>query len=88
MLGQCDSSHTVARRWLLTVSRTASKRAPPPSFTRSQGGFRPDGNRLPVRAFTPSLMAQNPCRVRNFSPLPAAGCNVSAPAMPSFYSAP
>src|SRR5262245_40404396 len=74
MFGQMDSSHTVASRCSRTVARRRSKRSPLGIRAFSHEGF---GSRgacwRSVRAFTPFLMAANPCSVWYFVPVVTTG---------------
>jgi len=74
MLGQIDSSQTVARRCSRTVARRRSKRSPAGTRALSQGGL---GSRLAccrsARALTPFLMAAKPCSVWYFAPVTTTG---------------
>src|SRR5688572_32275494 len=74
IFGQIDSSQTVARRCSRTVARSRSKRSPLGIRDFSQDGF---GSRgacwRSARAFTPFLMAANPCSVWYFVPVVTTG---------------
>src|SRR6185503_15952961 len=74
MLGQIDSSQTVARRCSRTVARRRSKRSPLGNRAFSHFGF---GSRgacwRSARAFTPFLMAANPCSVWYLVPVDTTG---------------
>ena len=74
MFGQIDSSHTVASRCSCTVARSCSKRSPAGMRALSHGGFGSRGACCrSARAFTPFLMAANPCSVWYFVPVVTTG---------------
>src|SRR6185436_11294694 len=74
MFGQMDSSQTVARRCSRTVARNRSKRSPLGNRAFSHEGFGSRGDCWrSARAFTPFLMAANPCSVWYFVPVVTTG---------------
>src|SRR5262245_23134832 len=74
MFGQIDSSQTVASRCSRTVARRRSNRSPLGMRAFSHDGF---GSRgacwRSARAFTPFLIAANPCSVWYFVPVDTTG---------------
>src|SRR5262245_57949392 len=72
MFGHFASSHALATRCCVTVSRTASKPRPAAMGARSHCGLRPTAlGAAAAVALMPSLIAEKPCGVRYLSPLRA-----------------